>query len=700
MKTLLSSLLFSIPLLAQPVLSPSTPPIVGVGATTHITADRVSTWALLSGSVGSLVADGNGLGAVYTAPSSVTVRHKSWGCPLGPTDSIFTTRVDNLPVHANSAAWIAWMATWSTFPLELTGSWNMNVVDNSTPLVPLNFYYPLQNNCTTAGPSDTSNPLGSNLQNIYVESGPNSKNDQDKYVLMVNKQSCQITEQYGIYNLPGIITNPVAPLCTGSSNFGYSAPSPLLPTTPVNASGNELEPLTARLEEFRAGVIKHMLRFTIANVAHSTTFVWPATATNAQGCNAGSPPPCNGVSQAPFGSILRLKSSYTIPGGVTSPYFAIWITALKQYGMLLADGGGFNVDIGADTSRDPGMFQLAYDAFAYGPAQTDFEIVDQSSLMINPGISSIKPDNAYVTPPSYAVVVATASASSSRLSIALQGVTVGTPSPLIQMQAGSPAYQMESWVMGTASQTVAWTMSPSQGSLTSGGLYTPPASIGSLTRIVLTATAAADPTATTNVDVWLYPTGIIRAVAGRTTDYTDGTSGHVYWRDVGADGGGDASSWKDFSDNPASWPVYPDVGAYKTGRTAPYGDVLFKSWILPNGMYKVTLLNAFGNTSGSLAAGQYVQSQWAKGVRATPIYDVGNAVGNQPYTPSQYVFPSVAVADNHLSFGAQTLYGTTNGSLPLSSYINGYIIERLPDANGGGTVSGGRSKAAGRYKSQ
>jgi uncharacterized protein (TIGR03790 family) len=61
------------------------------------------TYSLVTGSVGSI----NSSSGAYTAPSHITPQQAINGCQAFPNNSIFNTRIDNLPVHPNNALWMS-----------------------------------------------------------------------------------------------------------------------------------------------------------------------------------------------------------------------------------------------------------------------------------------------------------------------------------------------------------------------------------------------------------------------------------------------------------------------------------------------------------------------------------------------------------------------------------------------------------------
>jgi hypothetical protein len=169
---------------AAQVVTPSNP-VARIDQTVKFTADRPVTWSLAPGSAGSIDADG-----AYRAPGSIQVPKSLGGCQIGAPDSIFNTRVDNLPIHQRSAAW---MAALPQQGISLDPSWGVNVIDNQTPSEKLVFNYtPTYNNMPFQIPA---------WPNLKRESGVFSdpRTDVDRHILAVNQQTCQVYEIYNNY---------------------------------------------------------------------------------------------------------------------------------------------------------------------------------------------------------------------------------------------------------------------------------------------------------------------------------------------------------------------------------------------------------------------------------------------------------------------------------------------------------------------
>ncbi len=113
--------------------------------------------------------------------------------------------------------------------------------------------------------------------------------------------------------------------------------------TSADAAGLPIFPGLARYEEAARGPggIRHALRFTVASTRKA--YVAPATHWASSNTSASLPP---------MGMRVRLKASFVIPAGFSTEAKAI-LTALKTYGMLLADNGSNWYLSGAPDDRWP-----------------------------------------------------------------------------------------------------------------------------------------------------------------------------------------------------------------------------------------------------------------------------------------------------------------------------------------------------------
>src|SRR4051794_31744069 len=97
-------LLLSLPalMLGQTITLTPNKPVATPGSTVTIPADRPVAFSLTG--AGSISVKDNHT-VTYIPPATIAQPHVLKGCMVEPADSIFNTRIDNLPVHPQSAAW-------------------------------------------------------------------------------------------------------------------------------------------------------------------------------------------------------------------------------------------------------------------------------------------------------------------------------------------------------------------------------------------------------------------------------------------------------------------------------------------------------------------------------------------------------------------------------------------------------------------
>jgi len=257
-------------LFGQLSLSPSTPTIKA-GAIQTFTATGGTppyTYSLRSGSAGFI----DSVTGIYTAPASVTVKHQAGGCMLLPPDHIFNTRVDALPVHADSTALLGMFSS----ALAFSPSFGPNYMTNSTGTFSGVFLYTPLNN-------DIFQIL--NWPFLKRESGyfsdPFATGDlfADRHVTSINKDTCQFSDIYNNYPSPPGNVAQSCPTCTAQSGVKYNGFDFILPTTgATDAAGMAQQPVALRLEDLRSGALQHALRFTLGNINIEPAYQWPATA--------------------------------------------------------------------------------------------------------------------------------------------------------------------------------------------------------------------------------------------------------------------------------------------------------------------------------------------------------------------------------------------------------------------------------------
>ncbi len=278
--------------------------------------------------------------------------------PMFPADSVWNVAVDQLPVDANSAAYITTIGSGKTvhpdFGTVYNGAPNgipYIIVPGTQPRVPVSFTY-----ASESDPGPYPIPA-----DALIEGGPQSSGD--RHVLIVDRDAGKLYELFAAY------PNPDGSWRAGSGAIFDLNTNALRPSTwtSADAAGLPILPGLVRYEEVFAGEIHHALRFTAPQTRN--TFIWPARHQASSLTDAKYPP---------MGQRFRLKQSVNISG--FGPNVQIILRALKKYGMFLADNGSSWYLSGAPDPRwdDDELHQLGQ---LHG---SDFEAIDESSLMVSP----------------------------------------------------------------------------------------------------------------------------------------------------------------------------------------------------------------------------------------------------------------------------------------------------------------------------
>jgi Malectin domain len=371
--------------------------------------------------------------------------------------------------------------------------------------------------------------------------------------------------------------------------------------------------------------------------------LWPAT-----------DPDYTGFGQVPFGARFRLKSTYNISG--FSPYAQVLLKQLQQYGLILDDTGS-DWSVMIDYTKLPYEYSNVFSEIAKANiTPSNFEAVDESSLQVSAASG--------LTPSAEAVCAANGSGSACQ-HVVLTGVTLGIPADQMYFQAGAAAQQLTAWVNGTSNRGVTWSMTPAIGTLTSGGLYTPPVSVSAPTAFQITAASNTNSGVSATMSVVVVPSGPMRIImAGPcgpgltyqqvnapygcvTTPFIDSV-GNAWYPQTGDDGGSELNcgTW-------GSFPSVPNIELYKIAYASAGSDLRFDIQV-PNGTYSITA--KFANScSYDSAVGSTGVSLEAQGVVRYPNVDIVAAAGGA-FLPVDFTLPAT-VTNGQLSFVLRLVKG-------------------------------------------
>ena len=299
------------------------------------------------------------------APSQLQAPPELAGCAVFPADNVWNVPVDTLPVDTNSAAYVATIGADSYVHADFgSGTWEGGPigipyvdVPGTQPKVAVTFDY-----------DDESDPGPYPIPtDAPIEGGPDS--DGDRHVLVLDHDNCILYEMFYAF-----------PQADGSWHAGSGAifelnSNVLRPAgwTSADAAGLPILPGLVRYDEVAGGEIRHALRFTAPQTRRE--YIWPARHFASS---------LTGAEYPPMGQRFRLRADFDISG--FSPEVQVILRALKKYGMILADNGSAWYISGVPDERwDNDHLHDLHQVHG-----SDFEAVDESSLMVDPDSGQVR----------------------------------------------------------------------------------------------------------------------------------------------------------------------------------------------------------------------------------------------------------------------------------------------------------------------
>ena len=291
------------------------------------------------------------------------------GCTVFPSNNIWNTPIDKLPVDANSARYIATIGATRPAHADFgSGLWDggpigvpLVDVSGTQPKITVKFDY-----------DDESDHAGYPIPaGVPIEGGAASTGD--RHVLVVDHDACVLYELYSAY------PQPDGSWRAGSGAIFDLKANTLRPAgwTSADAAGLPITPGLVRYDEVAAGEIDHAIRFTAPQTRN--TYIWPA---RHQASDRSA------IDYPPMGQRFRLKAGFDVSS--FSPTVQVILRALKKYGMILADNGSSWYLSGAPDERwdNDALHQVSQ---LHG---SDFEAVDESSLMADPNSARVSTSTA------------------------------------------------------------------------------------------------------------------------------------------------------------------------------------------------------------------------------------------------------------------------------------------------------------------
>jgi hypothetical protein len=268
-------------------------------------------------------------------------------CPILPTSNVWNRPVDALPVAANSGAMIAAIGAGASLHPDFSnaGGYGIpyNAVTGATPRSTVDFLY-----------DDESDHVG-----YPIPSAPLIEGGSDRHLIMFDYEACRLYELFAAQKT-------TSGWHAGSGATWELASNALRPAgwTSADAAGLPIFPGLVRYDDVAMRAIRHAIRFTAPQTCGG--YIYPAR----HEAGSGS---CNVL--PPMGLRVRLKASVDVSG--FGGQARIVLSALKRYGMILADNGSPWYITGAPSSRwnDDVLHDLGQ------IKGSDFEVVDTSGFV-------------------------------------------------------------------------------------------------------------------------------------------------------------------------------------------------------------------------------------------------------------------------------------------------------------------------------
>ena len=244
--------------------------------------------------------------AVAQAVAASTPAASPIPCPDFLHSNVWNKDISKLPVAANSAAMVKAIGLTAYLHPDFDAIGDgipYNLVTSSTPKYRVSFDY-----------ASESDPV------LYpIPANPKIEKGSDRHMLLVDRGACRLYELYDV-SKSGSVWH------AGSGATWNLWSNALRPAgwTSADAAGLPILPGLVLYSQVQTGVISHAIRFT---APRTCGYIYPARHLTAPTCST----------LPPMGLRVRLKASFDISG--FGPQAQVVLTALKHYGMILADNG-------------------------------------------------------------------------------------------------------------------------------------------------------------------------------------------------------------------------------------------------------------------------------------------------------------------------------------------------------------------------
>lgn len=307
----------------------SAPPVMGKEAADPVDTLKVSAARYYPAALGVESYVQSGISILLTSSIDTGINADLHGNRPFPDDNPWNTPVDLDPVDPNSGTLIASIGSSTSLHPDFGADWDGGpfgipymVVTGSTPKVTVSFDY-----------ADESDPGPYPIvPNAPIEGGPDATGD--RHILVIDRDNWILYELFSAYPSQNGWT-------AGSGAIFNLSTNDLRPAgwTSADAAGLPIFPGLVRYDEaVGQKEINHALRFTVTNSRRA--YVYPATHFASSDTSPSRPP---------MGMRVRLKADFDMSGYPETA--RVILTALKRYGMIVADNGGDWFLSGAPDSR-------------------------------------------------------------------------------------------------------------------------------------------------------------------------------------------------------------------------------------------------------------------------------------------------------------------------------------------------------------
>jgi hypothetical protein len=288
--------------------------------------------------------------------------------------NMWNTRIDKAPIDANSGTLAAVWAAAGGYKLHPTfgaspadGGIPYIVVDSrQTPLAPINVIdYATESDVVVAPyPGGDTVPIEGDAADC---AGWPDTYISDAHTLVLDRNTCWLYETFNTNRCNGSFNASSETIFDMTKNQFVSRP---WGWTSADAAGLSIFAGLVRYDEAASGVINHALRFTMEHTEGDSNggyFVLPASHAASSNTTANL---------LPMGTRLRLRADVDISS--YSPINQAILTAMKTYGLILADNGS-NFNVVGDT--DPRWNDADLGNWHGGPhpiTSADFDVVQMT----------------------------------------------------------------------------------------------------------------------------------------------------------------------------------------------------------------------------------------------------------------------------------------------------------------------------------